>query len=180
MRTRVISLLISITLDTGLSLDPLLEGGTGPLSEPELRLRLARQMTVSAVVKCTVYRPTAPCWRCWEADVILTLAGAGQHRLLQWYYRCGPGTYIQQCLLLQAVSVAKADRLAGEPLTDVFCRGAFWPNVNLSEPVSRDDREARRRTVVSMRTRATSLLISSCRRKIQLSSVNLLQADDIC
>ena len=42
MRTLVISVLISITLDSGFSLDPVLKGGSEPLSESELCLRLSR------------------------------------------------------------------------------------------------------------------------------------------
>ena len=63
-----------------------LEGEPQPLMEPELRLRLARQMIISAVVDGTFYRPVAPCWRSWEAHYIPTLAGAGQYRPLQWRY----------------------------------------------------------------------------------------------
>ena len=66
MRTRAISVLITHCLEN-FSLDPVLEGGSEVLSEPELRLSLAQQMTVSAVIQGTIYRPTAPCWSRWQA-----------------------------------------------------------------------------------------------------------------
>ena len=67
-------------------------------------------ITVSAVLDGTARRLMAPCWRYWEHDVIPTLVGAGQHGLLQWYYRCQSGTYHQQCDLLTGAELGLAWR----------------------------------------------------------------------
>ena len=81
-----------------------------PLSERQLRLRLARLLTRCAVVEAIQYRPTAPCWQHWFNHYITALASLSGHYLL-WLLRffsvCN-----QQCYLLQALAVAPDDMVA--------------------------------------------------------------------
>ena len=68
-------------------LDTMLEGGSEPLSEPQLRLRLTRELVLVAVLEGILYRSTAPCWEHWFGNYIPVLPRLSQHRLLQWLYR---------------------------------------------------------------------------------------------
>ena len=67
MRRRAAPLLLVCCERRGWDLDTLLEGGSEPLSEHQLRLRLARHLVRDAVLEGTIYRPAAPCWDSWVA-----------------------------------------------------------------------------------------------------------------
>ena len=109
MRRQAIPLLMACCEKRGWDLEDLLEGGSDPLPERQLRLRLARRLVQGAVEHGIIYRPGAPCWESWMAAVIPSLAGSAQHQLLWWRYRGYSGAYDQQCRLLQALAVAPAD-----------------------------------------------------------------------
>ncbi|KAF0310865.1 hypothetical protein FJT64_018269 [Amphibalanus amphitrite] len=99
------------------NLNTLLEGGTEPLSERQLRLRLGRMLVLRALLNGIRRRPTAPCWESWWNFAIPSLARAAP-RLLQWYHYMCSGTHDQQCSLLMAWSVVDpADLADGEPVT---------------------------------------------------------------
>ena len=100
--------------------DMLLDGSDGsPLSEWQIRLRLARQLVKIAVIEGTLWRPTAPYWKNWFRYYIPTLTHLSEHRLLQCLYRRHSGTYRRQCALLQALVVAPTELVAGMRLTSV-------------------------------------------------------------
>ena len=85
-------------------LDILLEGGTGPLSERQVRLRLGRTLVRQAVLEGVRFRPSAPCWKIWWKRTIRSLARAAK-QLMIWYHHDNSGTNYQQCLLLSAWAV---------------------------------------------------------------------------
>ena len=128
MRSQATRLLMACCDGTGYELDTLLEGGTEPLSERELRLRLARHLVCSAVVDGVLYRPTAPCWEYWRKDFVAAApTGPSQHRLLKWLNHNQSGAYRQQGDLLQALVVAPADLLSGVRLTSPGGDMFTWP-----------------------------------------------------
>ena len=127
MRRQAAPLLLACCEKRGVDLDYILEGGSEPLSEHQLRLRLARWLVRQAVMEGIRYRPAAPCWQYWVRVNIPTLAGPSEHRLLQWWYRHMSGTYRQQCCLLQALAVAPADLVGGVRLTSLGGDLFTWP-----------------------------------------------------
>ena len=70
MRNQAARLLMAHCDRLGYALDSLLEGGPEPLSERELRLRVARHLVFGAVLDGVRHRPTAPCWEYWFRESI--------------------------------------------------------------------------------------------------------------
>ncbi|KAF0307338.1 hypothetical protein FJT64_021286 [Amphibalanus amphitrite] len=95
--------------------DPLLEGGTGPPSERELRLRLARTLVLHAILGGISYRPTAPFWEIWWKQAIPSLVRTAP-LLLQWYHYKDSETHYQQCYLFMAWTVVDLADLVGGTL----------------------------------------------------------------
>ena len=122
-------------------LDTMLEGGSEPLSEPQLRLRLTRRLVRQAVLEGIAYRSTAPCWEHWFRHYIPALPRLSQHRLLQWRYRRQSGTYGQQCYLLQALAVAPADLVPDMHLTSLGGDRFAWPVTPLTDLLTQYDME---------------------------------------
>ena len=120
----------------GFDLDAMLEGGSEPLSESHLRLRLARRLVLHAVLNGIFYRSTAPCWEHWFGCHLLALSRLSQHRLLQWVYRRQSGTYMQQCFLLEALAVAPADLVPDMHLTSLGNGMFAWPVTPLTDLLS--------------------------------------------
>ncbi|XP_043210608.1 uncharacterized protein LOC122375343 [Amphibalanus amphitrite] len=99
------------------NLSALLEDGTEPLSERQLRLHLARMLIRLAVSFGIRYRPKAPCWQFWWSWSIPRLARAAPY-LLQWLHHQMSAPHQQQCYLLMAWSVVDpADLADSEPMT---------------------------------------------------------------
>ena len=92
-------------------LDVVLEGGSEPLSERELGLRLARQLVRQAVTEGVLYRPTAPCWVHWVELYAPIPRRPSAHPSLELYLHSMSGACRRQCLLLQALVVAPAEDL---------------------------------------------------------------------
>ena len=122
-------------------LDTMLEGGSAPLSEPQLRLRLARYLVRQAVLNGTGYRSNAPWWEHFR-HYIPTLSRLSQHRLLQWRYRHDSVTSRQQCCLLQALAVAPADLVTGMRLTSLGADMFAWPVTPLVDLLTTSDMES--------------------------------------
>ena len=120
-------------------LDTMLEGGSEPLSEPQLRLRLTRWLVWHAVLVGIGYRSTAPRWEHWFGCYIPVLPRLSQHRLLQWLYRRHSGTYRQQCFLLQALAVAPADLVRDMHLTPLGGDRFAWPVTPLTDLLTQSD-----------------------------------------
>ena len=125
----------------GLGLDTMLEDGSEPLSEPQLRLRLAQRLVRQAVLEGIGWRPTAPCWEYWSRNYIPALPRLSQHRLLQWLHRRQSGTYYQQCYLLLALSVAPADQVSEMRLTSLGGDVFSWPVTPLLNLLTESDME---------------------------------------
>ena len=140
MKTDINTLLLACC-DKIASLDSLLEGGSEPLSESELSLRLARELVWRAVSEGIRYRSTAPCWEHLIRRYIPALSRLSQHRLLQWLYRRLSGTYRQQCFLLLALSVAPADLTAEMRLTSRGDDQFTWPVTPLLALLTERDME---------------------------------------
>ena len=119
----------------------MLEGGLEPLSEPQLRLRLARLLLQLAVSLGIIYRSTAPCWEHWFRVYIPALPRLSQHRLLQCKYRQKSGTYHQQCLLLMALSVAPTALMTGMRLASLGEDMLTWPVTPLLDLLTESDME---------------------------------------
>ena len=117
----------------------LVKGGSEPLSERELRTRLARRLVWSAVVNAIHIRPTAPCWESWIKHSIPALSSDRQ--LLQWCYHCDSASHQQQCRLLQALAVAPADLVAGMRLSPVGDDMFAWPVTPLLNLLTEPDME---------------------------------------
>ena len=140
MKTDINTLLLACC-DKLWDLDTLLEGGSEPLSESELSLRLARRLVLRAVLNGIRYRSTAPCWEHWIRRYIPALSRLSQRRLLQWVYRSHSGTYWQQCHLLLALSVAPADLTAEMRLTSRGDDQFTWPVTPLTDLLTEWDME---------------------------------------
>ncbi|XP_043215537.1 uncharacterized protein LOC122378492 [Amphibalanus amphitrite] len=111
------TLLLMAVCEDPWPVDLLLEGGTEPLSERELRLRLARTLVRRAVAAGVGSRPTAPCWEYWWKQTIPPLLRTAP-LLLQWYHYSDSGTHSQQCYLFMAwVVVDPADLVGGTVVT---------------------------------------------------------------
>ncbi|XP_043212199.1 uncharacterized protein LOC122376402 [Amphibalanus amphitrite] len=116
MREHVTLLLMASCVDRW-NVNSLLEGGTGPPSERELRLRLARTLVLNAIIEGVGYRPGAPCWESWWKENIPPLVCTAP-LLLQWWHYSESGTYRQQCYLFMAWTVVDpADLVPGEQMT---------------------------------------------------------------
>ncbi|XP_043212598.1 uncharacterized protein LOC122376725 [Amphibalanus amphitrite] len=116
MREHVSLLLMAGCVDRW-DVDQLLEGGTGPPSEQELRLRLGKTLVLQAIFDGVSYRPTAPCWESWWKENIPPLVHTAP-LLLQWWHYSVSGKYRQQCCLFMAWTVVDpADLVPGEPMT---------------------------------------------------------------
>ncbi|XP_043244973.1 uncharacterized protein LOC122393211 [Amphibalanus amphitrite] len=115
MREHATLLLMAVCEDQWRNVDLLLEGGTEPLSERELRLRLLRTLVQQAVVDGVGYRPTAPWWEYWWKASIPPLVRTAP-LLLQWWHYSNSGTYNQQCYLFMAWVVVDPADLVGETL----------------------------------------------------------------
>ena len=122
-------------------LDTMLEGGSEPLSEPHLRLRLTGRLVRQAVLDGIRNRYTAPCWEHWFRFYIPALSRLSQHRLLRWVYRRQSGTYRQQCYLLQTLAVAPADLVLGMRLTPLGGDMFAWPVTPLVNLLTQSDME---------------------------------------
>ncbi|KAF0298725.1 hypothetical protein FJT64_003930 [Amphibalanus amphitrite] len=97
--------------------DQLLEGGTGPPSERELRLRLGRTLVLRAILGSVSCRPTAPFWESWWKQAIPPLVCTAP-LLLQWWHYSQSEPHRQQCYLFMAWTVVDpADLVSGEPMT---------------------------------------------------------------
>ena len=139
MRSQMNRLLMACCDRRLFSLDTMLEGGSEPLSEPQLRLRLARRLVLVAMSQVIRYRSTAPCWEHWFGVYIPALLRLSQHRLLQRLYHKNSGTYRQQCFLLLALSVAPADLTARMQLTSLGGDIFAWPVTPLLELLTESD-----------------------------------------
>ena len=133
--------LLMVCCDRLYGLDIILEGGLEPLSEPQLRLRLARLLLQLAVSGGTMYRSNAPCWDHWFRVCIPALPRLSQHRLLQCQYRQKSGTCQQQCLLLQALVVAPTDLMTGMRLASLGGDMFTWPVAPLTDLLTESDLE---------------------------------------
>ena len=131
-------LLMACCRETAYDLDIILEEGE-PLSESELRVRVARRLVWCAVMSGIIHRSTAPCWEDWFRCFIPALGCLSQHRLLQWLYHHKSGTYQQQCYLLQALAVAPADLVAGMRLTSLGGDMYTWPVTPLLNLLTESD-----------------------------------------
>ena len=139
MRRQEDTLLMACCERIWYDLDNMLEGGSEPLSEPQLRLRLTRWLVWQAVVEGIISRSTAPCWEHWFKCYIPALSRLSQHRLLQWEYRRRYGTYQLQCLLLQALAVAPADLVPDMHLTSLGDGMFAWPVTPLTDLLTQSD-----------------------------------------
>ncbi|KAF0310275.1 hypothetical protein FJT64_002019 [Amphibalanus amphitrite] len=116
MREHATLLLMAICVDEW-NVDQLLEGGKGPPSERELRLRLGRTLVLRAISDGVSFRPTAPFWEGWWKENIPLLIHTAP-LLLQWWHYGHSGTHYQQCCLFMAWTVVDpADLVSGEPVT---------------------------------------------------------------
>ncbi|KAF0290626.1 hypothetical protein FJT64_011208 [Amphibalanus amphitrite] len=107
---------MAVCVDQWWNVDLLLEGGTEPLSERELRLRLGRTLVWQAVLDGVVFRPTAPWWEIWLKQFIPRLVRTAP-LLLQWFHY-STTTHIQQCYLFMAWAVVDpADLVGGTVMT---------------------------------------------------------------
>ncbi|KAF0303893.1 hypothetical protein FJT64_024197 [Amphibalanus amphitrite] len=98
------------------NVDQLLEGGTGPHSERELRLRLGRTLLLNAIGEGVGYRPSAPLWESWWKQTIPPLVRTAPLLLQLWHYSQS-GPHRQQCYLFMAWTVVDpADLVSGEPM----------------------------------------------------------------
>ena len=137
MRKHATLLMMACCEDDGLY--SVLEGGSEPLPERQLRLRLARRLLQLAVMRGIVYRPTGPCIQHLFNRVIPVLAHMSEQRLLQWchllYARC------QQCLLLQALTVAPAELVARMQLKSLGSGMFTWDVAPLLAVLTESDME---------------------------------------
>ena len=133
MRSQANRLLMAFCVRIRPCLVTMLEDGSEPLSEPQLRHRLARLLLHLAVSEGTIYRSTAPCWEHWFRVYIPALPRLSQHRLLQYEYHQMSGTCGQQCFLLQALVVAPTDLMTGMRLTSLGGDMFTWPVTPLME-----------------------------------------------
>ncbi|XP_043240318.1 uncharacterized protein LOC122390927 [Amphibalanus amphitrite] len=116
MREHATVLLMAGCVDRWI-VDQLLEGGTGPPSERELRLRLGRTLVLQAIFDSVGYRPEAPCWESWWKQAIPPLVRTAPLLLQLWHYSQS-GPHRQQCYLFMAWTVVDpADLVPGEPMT---------------------------------------------------------------
>ena len=125
MRSQGTRLLMSWCVNKFSSLEEwLLEDGSEPLSERQLRLRLALMLVVQAVMNGIFLRPTAPCWHSWSRSNIPPLLCLSESRLLTMRHRQSSGAYQQQCFFLEALVVAPAGLLGSArrepPDSDLF------------------------------------------------------------
>ena len=139
MRRHTNRLLMVCCDRTLFNLDTMLEGGSEPLSEPQLRLRLVRELVLTAVIQGVICRSTAPWWEQWFRVYIPAMPRLSQHRQLQQLYHRRSATYIQQCCLLQALSVAPADLAARMQLTSLGGDIFAWPVTPLLELLTESD-----------------------------------------
>ena len=142
MKKNISTLLMACCDKTGINLDTMLKGGSEPLSETQLRLRLAQELLCQFVWESIGYRSTAPCWEYWFRDYIPALSRLSQHRLLQWMYRSDSGKHQQQCHLLQALFVAPADLVTGMRLTSLGGDVFTWPVTPLLDLLTKSDMES--------------------------------------
>ncbi|XP_043241959.1 uncharacterized protein LOC122391781 [Amphibalanus amphitrite] len=122
MREHATLLLMAVCEDK-FDVDLLLEGGTEPLSERQLRLRLGRTLVRQAVVGGVRDRPTAPWWESWWKENIPPLVRTAP-LLLQWWHYSKSGSYRQQCHLFMAWTVVDPADLVGgtvktSPVSDI-------------------------------------------------------------
>ena len=141
MRRQANRLMMAWCDRTWIDLDTMLEGGSEPLSERQLRFRLTRYLVLNAVVQGILYRSTAPCWEHWFRLCIPALSRLSQHRLLQWGYRWRSGKCMQQCYLLQALAVAPADLVPDMHLTSLGDDMFAWPVTPLLNLLTERDME---------------------------------------
>ena len=141
MRSQAEELLLTSCEEHGYDLDEILGDEKEPLTELELRTRLARELVRSAVVNGTAYRPTAPCWESVLTRAIFRLAAANQQHLLWWRYRFVSGVYQRQCYLLQALAVAPADLVGAMQLTSIGGDMFTWPVTPLLNLLTESDLE---------------------------------------
>ena len=141
MRTETKTLLMSCCARMYPHLDTMLEGGPEPLSERQLRIRLAQQLIHCAVYMGVLHRSTAPYFEDWFRCFIPVLSRLSQHRLLQWLYRRQSGIRDQGCCLLQALAVAPADLVAGMRLTSLGGGMFSWPVTPLLDMLTESDVE---------------------------------------
>ena len=128
MRSQATQLLMACCDKVGFELEALLEGGSEPLTEPQLRLRLARCLVLTAVMDGIAYRSTAPCWEYLTGSFISVLSHLPKQQLLQGLCRYKSGAYRQQCCLLLASSVAPADLVSEMRPTTLDGGDMFtWP-----------------------------------------------------
>ena len=128
MRSQATQLLMAFCDKLGFILEAILEGGSEPLSELQLRLRLTRYLVLTAVMEGIGYRSTAPCWESFTGFCMSILPHMPKQQLLQGFYRYKSGAYRQQCYLLLAFSVAPADLVSEMRLTTLDGGDTFtWP-----------------------------------------------------
>ena len=139
MRRKAATLLIACCEKLGYNLDFMLKGGSEPLSQNQLRLRLARQLVLSVVGNGIMYRSTAPCWEHWMRSYLPALSHLSQHQLLQLQQRHVTVTYRQQCYLLQALVVAPADLVTGMQLMSLGDDMFTWPVAPLLSLLTESD-----------------------------------------
>ena len=99
------------------NMEPLLDCPQEPLSEHELRLRLARGLVIRGVFVGLKLRPFALAWRYWSALVVPALLGLSEPGQLECVHHCELGSSAQQTMLLHAYLVAPADSVRGMRLT---------------------------------------------------------------
>ncbi|KAF0307707.1 Reticulocyte-binding protein 2 a [Amphibalanus amphitrite] len=140
MREHATLLLMAVCEDEWY-VDLLLEGGTEPPSERELRLRLGRTLVRQAVVETVRVRPTAPCWEIWWEQAVPPLVRTAP-LLLQWYHYKDSGTFRQQCYLFMAWAVVDpADLVSGAPVTSSASESVTLDVTPLTNLLTRPDLE---------------------------------------
>ena len=140
MRRRASCLLIACCDSWFADLDTELESWVPePLSELQLRLKLARLLLRYTVIEAIQYRPSAPCWRSWFSHYIPAVPSLSQHYLLR--LRHFSVSCRQHCLLLQALSVAPADLTAGMRLSSLGGDMFAWSATPLLALLTESDLE---------------------------------------
>ena len=141
MRSQAIRLMMDCSDRTRCGLDMMLEGGSEPLSERELRVRLSQELVRQAIWEGLIYRSTAPCWEHWFRREIPELCRLSQHQLLQRSYHSDSGAYQQQCFLLQALAVAPADMVPDMRLKSLGDGMYAWSATPLTNILTERDME---------------------------------------
>ena len=122
MRSRATPLLLlqSYTRCPGLAwslLEPGAQREVGPLTENQLRLRLARLLLVFSLNTSLIFCRSASYWDTWTRYFVPPLARLSEGKLLAWRYRRDSGAYRLQVGLLCALLVAPDRLVAGVRLS---------------------------------------------------------------